>query len=365
MRTGVSAAVLAFALGLAGSAATAEAPAAKSKPYVAPRTSSGHPDLTGVWSNASVTNLTRAPGVTKLVVDKAEAEKLAKDSPFQKLAAAEEGPSNFNDNLLKDENNDRGYNTFWIDPGKTLANVKGEYRTSWIVEPANGQMPLSDQGRKLLGEFRKDRVDHLFHGPEYLPVAERCLIGFTGAGGPGMLNTIYNNNYQIVETPDSIVIEVEMVHDARVIPLFKDKATAMAHHRPANIAPWLGDSVGWWEGETLVVDTVHVNPEQGRTGPIFLSDQGRVTERFTRTSPTQIFYRFEVSDPVYYTQAWAAEESLNARQEHVYEYACHEGNYAMTGILGGARKDEAAGRKPTMGPGIFGTPIPEKTKGGE
>ncbi|HEY3948847.1 hypothetical protein [Phenylobacterium sp.] len=369
MRNGVSVAVLAFVLGLAGAARAADAPSAtgpaKAKAYSPPRTPSGHPDLTGVWSNASVTNLTRAPGVAKLVVGKDEAAKLAKDSPFEKLAAAEEGPSNFNDNLLKDGNNDRGYNTFWIDPGKSLANVKGEFRTSWIVEPANGQLPLSDEGRKLLAQYRKDRADHLFYGPEYLPVSERCLIGFTGAGGPGMLNTIYNNNYQIVETPDAIVIDVEMVHDARVIPLFKDKATALAHHRPQAIDPWLGDSVGWWEGDTLVVETIHVNPEEGRTGPIYLSDKGRVTERFTRTSPTQIFYRFEVDDPVYYTSHWAAEESLNARREHVYEYACHEGNYAMTGILGGARKQEAQGIKPTMGPGIFGTPIPEKTKGGE
>ncbi|HEY2357189.1 MAG TPA: hypothetical protein VGH86_07045 [Phenylobacterium sp.] len=321
MGNGVSiAGVLACALALGSAAQAAD------KPYAPPRTSYGKPDLTGVWSNASVTNLTRAPGVSMLVVDQTQAAKLAKDSPFQKLAAAEEGPSNFNDNLLKDENNDRGYNTFWIDPGKSLASVKGQYRTSWIVEPANGQLPLSETGRKLLGEYRAERQKNLFAGPEFLPVSERCLIGFTGAGGPGMLNTIYNNNYQIVETPDAVVIDVEMVHDARVIPLFKDKAEALAHHRPASIAMWLGDSVGWWEGDTLVVETVNVNPEQGRTGPIYLSDKGRVTERFTRTSPTQIFYEFQVTDPVYYTQPWRAEMSLNARKEQVFEYACHEGN---------------------------------------
>jgi len=345
-------------------AATAQA-APAAKPYAPPRTSYGRPDLTGVWSNASVTNLTRAPGVAGLVVGEAEAAKLAKESPFQKLAEAEEGPSNLNDNLLKDGNNDRGYNTFWIDPGKSLANVKGEFRTSWIVEPASGQLPLSDEGRKRLGALRADRADHLFAGPEYLPLPERCLIGFTGAGGPGMLNTIYNNNYQIVQTPDAIVIDVEMVHDARVIPLFKDKAAALAHHRPAAIAPWLGDSVGWWDGDTLVIDTVNVNPQEGRAGPIFLSDKGHVTERLTRASRTQIFYEFQVDDPVYYTQAWRAEESLNARKEHVYEYACHEGNYAMAGILGGARTQEAQGIKPSMGPGIFGTPIPTKGKPGE
>jgi hypothetical protein len=362
MRNGVSAMVLACLLAAGGAA---DAQPSKAKPYVAPRTSYGRPDLTGVWSNASVTNLIRAPGVAKLVVGKEEAAKLAKDSPFEKLAAAEEGPSNLNDNLLKDENNDRGYNTFWIDPGKSLANIKGEYRTSWIVEPANGQLPLSDAGKKLLAGYRAERAKNLFAGPEFLPVSERCLIGFTGAGGPGMLNTIYNNNYQIVETPDAVVIDVEMVHDARTIPLFRDRAEALAHHRPAAMSPWLGDSVGWWEGDTLVIDTVNVNPEQGRTGPIYLSDRGRVTERLTRVSPTQIFYEFKVEDPVYYTQAWRAEMGLNARKEHVYEYACHEGNYAMAGILGGARQQEAQGIKPTLGPGIFGTPIPEKAKPGQ
>ena len=356
----VLAGVLASGL-MVGSAASA-APAAK--PWTTPRTSTGKPDLTGVWSNASVTSLTRAPGASALVVGEAEAAKLAKDSPFQKLADAEEGPSNLNDNLLKDGNNDRGYNTFWIDPGKSLASVKGQYRTSWIVAPSNGQLPLSEAGRKLLGDYRAERAKHLFAGPEFLAVSERCLIGFTGAGGPGMLNTIYNNNYQIVQTPDAVVIDVEMVHDARVIPLFKDKASALAHHRPAAMSLWLGDSVGWWDGDTLTIDTVNVNPEQGLTGPIYLSDKGRVTERFTRVSAGQILYEFQVDDPVYYTQSWRAEMGLNARKERVFEYACHEGNYAMAGILGGARSQEAQGIKPSMGPGIFGTPIPTKAQTG-
>jgi hypothetical protein len=374
MRNGVSiAAVCACLLALGAATGPGLARAAEpvtprkvvARPWSPPRTRDGRPDLTGVWSNASVTNLTRAPGVGKLVVDKAEAAKLAKESPFEKLAAAEEGPSQFDDNLLKDGNSDRGYNTFWIDPGKSLANVKGEYRTSWIVEPSSGQMPLSDEGKKRLGQYRAQRADNLFAGPEFLPVSERCLIGFTGAGGPGMLNTIYNNNYQIVQTPDAVVIDVEMVHDARTIPLFADKASALAHHRPSTMAPWLGDSVGWWDGDTLVIDTLNVNPEQGRTGPIYLSDKGHVVERFTRTAPRQIFYEFRVEDPVYYTQPWRAEMALNARNERVFEYACHEGNYAMAGILGGARKQEAQGIKPTMGPGIFGTPIPTKATPGE
>jgi len=360
-KSGAIAAVLAFGV-VAASAAAAAPPA---KPWSPPRTSYGKPDLTGVWSNASVTQLTRPATVPKLVVDDAEADKLAKANPFVKLIESEEGPSNLNDNLLKDENSDRGYNAFWVDPGRTLARVKGEWRTSWIVEPANGQLPLSDAGRKMLQQARAERTEHLYAGPEYLPLPERCMIGFSGAGGPGMLNTIYNNNYQIVQTPDAVVIDVEMVHDARVIPLFKTKAEALAHHKPAAITPFLGDAVGWWDGDTLIVDTVNVNAEQARQGPIPLSPKGHVTERFTRASKDQIFYEFQVDDPVYYTQPWRAEEGLNARKEHVYEYACHEGNYAMAGILGGARRQEAAGIKPSQGPGIFGTPIPTKGKPGE
>jgi hypothetical protein len=327
-----------------------------------PRAADGHPDLSGVWSNASVTNLTRSPGVTKLVVNRTEAEALVKANPFQKLIESENGPSDLKDDLLKDANSDRGYNAFWVDPGNFLATVKGEYRTSWIVEPANGQMPLSDEGRKHIATARAARQQVLFHGPEALPLSERCLIGFSGAGGPGMLNTIYNNNYQIVQSAHSIMIMVEMVHDARVISIHKDKATALAAHRPAALKLWLGDSVGWWEGDTLVVHATNVNAEQARQGPIYLSKQGSVTERFTRVAADQILYEFEVSDPVYYTQAWRVEETLSARQESLYEYACHEGNYAMPGILAGARHQESQGIKPTVGPGIFGTPIPEKLK---
>jgi hypothetical protein len=327
-----------------------------------PRTSDGTPDLSGVWSNASVTSLTRGINVEKLVVTRAEAEAIVRANPFQRLIEAEDGPSDLTDNLLKDANSDRGYNAFWIDPGSSLATVKGQYRTSWIVEPSNGQMPISPEGRQRLLADRTSRQQSMFQGPEALPLAERCLIGFSGAGGPGMLNTLYNNNYQIFQSPTAIAIVVEMVHDTRIIPLFKDKSTAQASHAPATLQKWLGDSVGWWEGDTLVVEVTHPNPQQGRAGPIFLSEKGKVTERFTRVTPTQILYEFKVEDSAYYTQPWRVEMSLNKRDESIYEYACHEGNYAMEGILRGARLQEAQGIKPTAGPGIFGTPIPEKPK---
>jgi hypothetical protein len=334
---------------------------AAEKAYAAPRTTDGKPDLSGVWSNASVTNLTRPPG-TKLVMTKDEAAVYVKANPLQRLIDAEDGPSDINDNLLKDGNSDRGYNAFWIDPGTFLASVKGEYRSSWIVEPATGQMPLSEEGRKRIGAMRAENLKVLYQGPEALPLPERCMIAFSGAGGPGMLNPMYNNNYQIVQTPDAVLIQVEMVHDARIAPIRKDKASAQAAHRPAGLNLWFGDPVGWYEGDTLVVETTNVNSTQGQQGPIYLTDKGKVTERFTRVSPQQIFYEFEVEDPVYYTSRWRAEMSFNARNERMYEYACHEGNYAMPGILAGARNQEAQGIKPTLGPGILGTPIPERRK---
>jgi len=333
-----------LAVCLAGPLASAQSAGA----YSPPRTPDGRPDLQGVWSNQSLTNLNRPPGVSKLVVTPEEAAEIVATNPWVLLAQSEEGASDLSDGLLEDGNSDRGYNTFWIDPGQSLGKVKGEHRTSWIVEPADGRMPLSEAGRARVREDQSRRRAILFAGPESLPIAERCLIGFTGAGGPGMLNTIYNNNYQIVQTPDAVMILVEMVHDARIIRM-------NGEHRPASMRQWLGDSVGRWEGDTLVVETVNVHPEQGASGPIYLSPSGKVVERFTRTADDQIHYEFEVSDPVYYTSSWRAEMTLNARREAVYEYACHEGNYAMPGILGGARIQEAKGIQPSLGPGIFPT----------
>lgn len=323
--------------------------------YSPPRTPDGKPDLQGVWSNQSLTNLTRAPNMA-LTVKPEEALALLKNNPWILLAQSEEGASNLEDGLLDDKNSDRGYNTFWIDPGVSFATVKGELRTSWLVDPADGRLPVSPAGQKARADAAARKRAAIYEGPETLPIAERCLIGFTGAGGPGMLNTIYNNNYQIVQTRDALMVLVEMVHDARIIPIAASRAEAK--HRPAVIKAWLGDSVGWWEGDTLVVETVNVNREQGDQGQIILSETGKLTEKFSRASDGQIFYEFIVEDPAYYTQTWRAEMTLNKRDESVYEYACHEGNYAMEGILGGARILESQGRENKQGPGIFGPNAP-------
>ena len=234
-----------------------------------------------------MTNLTRPPGVTKLAVTPRRGRGAGQGQSVQRLIEADNGPSDLNDNLLEDKNADRGYNAFWVDPGNFLASVNGEYRTSWIVEPANGQMPLSDAGRQLRRSRRAPNATRrCTRAPRRCRSPERCLIGFSGAGGPGMLNPMYNNNYQIVQTPDAVLILVEMVHDARIIPIAKDKAAAQATHarRPQ---PWLGDRVGWWEGDTLVVETINVHRRAGeRRARSILSDKGKVTERFSARRPT-------------------------------------------------------------------------------
>jgi hypothetical protein len=326
--------------GLAALSAQA-APATSPKADAPPPLINGHSDLTGVWTNASITNLTRARGVTKLVLTPEEAKTLAASSGNVTRAERDAKPSDLKLDITKDGNVDQAYNAGWLDPGMTFGLVKGEYRTSWIIDTPNDQLPLTPAGqaqsRVAAGRQRDPAI-----GPESLAPNDRCLIGSRGSGGPGMLNNLYNNDYQIVVSKDAVAIDIEMVHDVRIASLFADKATALAHHLPGNIRPWLGDAVGWWEGDTLVVETLHVNPEQGGYGPIFLSDQGKVTERFKRASASQILYTFEVADPLYYTQTWHAEMSLTAIKGQVYEYACHEGNYAMEGILTGARDAEAA-----------------------
>ena len=309
-----------------------------------PRAADGHPDLSGVWSNASIPQLTRAPGVGKLALTPAEAKALASADPMSRRQVADAAPADASEGAPA-VGNPGGYNAFWLDPGNSYGEVKGQFRTSWIVDPADGQLPFSAQGRALVAQARTHtRLAETPSDPESFDPWDRCIIGSRGSGGPGMLNNIYNSNYQIVQTPGSIAIVVEMIHDARTIPLFKDRASAQAAHGPAALHPWLGDSVAWWEGDTLVIETVNVNGEQGRAGPIFLTAQGRVTERLTRASAKQIFYEFQVEDPVYYTRPWRAEMSLTSIPGQVYEYACHEGNYALVDIMRGIRAAEAEGK---------------------
>ena len=320
-----------------------------------PRTSDGKPDLTGIWTNASLTPLSRGAGVKSLVVDEAEARKIANGTSIAGIPADD---PEFNRNARYSDPNKgapekggkdfglKGYDSFWVTPGTMLGKVKGEYRTSNIVDPPSGQLPFKDpagQAKKQMSGFTRYLTGNApYEGPEETAISERCLIGFGQTGGPGMLSVLYNNNYQFVLTPNSMMILVEMAHDVRVVPIFESAAKARASHKPDAIKPWLGDSVGWWEGDTLVMETTNVKPLQAENQSFPLSAKAVVTERLTRTTDKDIFYEFTVNDPDTYTQPWKAELSFYP-QSRVYEYACHEGNYGMHGILAGARlKEEQA-----------------------
>lgn len=298
--------------------------------YQPPRNAYGRPDLTGYWSNASLTDLQRASVYEELVIPPDQVADYTARHPQNVRQATDDGL--VQGELLdgSDLGEGRGYNAFWVDPGSEFGLVRGERRTSWIVDPPNGRIPFTEEGlrlrRQAYATFNND-------GPEGRTLGERCIIGFGSTGGPPMMNVLYNNVYQFVQTRDHLVIIVEMVHDARIIPI-------NGEHRPAALGQWLGDSVGWWEGDTLVVETVNLHPQQANRNAAPLSEGGRIIERFTRYSDDQILYEFEVDDPAYYSQPWRGEMSFNSSSERAYEYACHEGNYGLEGILAGARREE-------------------------
>ena len=300
----------------------------------------------GVWTNATVTRLERPASFTQLVVSKQQADEVAKATAAQ--IATANGKSDLSKGNFKDEDATAGYNAYWIDSGDGLMRVRGEARSSFITSPADGKMPFRDR-RKSLALMNRDGVEYqsgkgAYTDPEDLPLRERCLIAQSDAGGPVMLNAIYNNNYSFLVTPGYFVIDLEMNHDVRIAPIFASAEKARASHSPPSIRPWLGDTVAWWEGDTLVAETKNVNPiQEGRTlTPV--SAQGTVTERFTRIAKDELLYQFKVDDPVHYTQAWSGEYSFKPAKGQIYEYACHEGNYAMEGILRGARLAEAAAK---------------------
>jgi hypothetical protein len=188
-------------------------------------------------------------------------------------------------------------------------------------------MPVSDDGRKRIAAILAKRSED---GPEGMNPADRCLVGSRGSGGPPMLNNLYNNTYQIVQTPNAVMIDVEMMHDARIIRMDGTP-------KPAALGQWLGDSVGRWDGDTLVVVTRGWKRQHGDYEPVYLSEKATVIERFTRTAPGEITYQFTIDDPGFYTQPWKGEMVFTPSNGPVYEYACHEGNYALEHILQGAR----------------------------
>ncbi len=298
-----------------------------------PRTPDGHPELEGVWTNATITPMERPTSLAgKATLSDAEAKE------FEKNAAREladvDGKSNSPLLAAAGSNGTGGYNILFIDRGSELARVDGVKRTSLIVDPPDGKVPpLTPEGRKRSNAAM--RSNFIYNGVKDRPLSERCLLGFGSTSGPPMLPVLYNNNYQIVETPDTVMILVEMVHDVRIVRI-------NGTHPPANVHQWLGDSIGHWEGDTLVVDTTNFTDQTRFEGS---GDQLHIIERFQRVDPNTILYRATIDDPSTFTKPWTLEYPFVATKGPVYEYACHEGNYAMPDILGGARKADSPAEK--------------------
>jgi hypothetical protein len=371
--------ILALGTALLTSGAALAAPAAKpvapdptvrAPGWTTPKNAYGQPDLSGYWSNATMTPLTRNPKLTsKATLSAAEAASLEK--AFSDALAAADDPTNPKATTADYQANSSeaklialkpefgaaggdvgGYNAFWLDPGNHIMEVNGEFRTS-ILTTENGLPPKRKGGNAGGGGAYAGYRDS-YDSYESRSLGERCIMSFGSNAGPPMLpNGFYNNNYQIVQTADSIAIDVELIHDVRVIRL-------KGGHRTDGVRPWMGDSVGHWEGDTLVVETTNIPQGQAFMGSW---KNLKVTERFTRVSPTRINYQFQVEDPDTWDKPWGGEYDFSPLKGIVYEYACHEGNYALPGILAGARQQEAEAAQAAAAKAAQPAPAPAPSKG--
>jgi hypothetical protein len=350
-------------MAFAGVLALAIGPAAAqtSKPYSPPRLADGHPDLQGTYDLATLTPLERLPGappfLTKETADALRNAELARraqdnqpsrpDRPAPPVGGDTSLPKSYFETLEKLGGGAvGGYNRFWLDQGTAYTVIDGQIRTSLIVDPPDGHIPPYNAiARKRLAQGTASPTSDTresqdisaeppgaFDNPEQRPLGERCLLGFGSTSGPPALpDYFYNELHQIVQTPDSIMILTEMVHDARIVRM-------NTSHLSKAIRRWMGDSVGHWEGDTLVVDTTNFNDKTRFHGS---TENLHVIERFSRLDDKTLLYRFTVEDPETWDRPWSGEQNWPATDKHIYEYACHEGNYALGDVLRGARHQEA------------------------
>ena len=342
----------ALALGLAVAAGAAI------RAQEVPRAAGGRPDLSGTYDTATLTPLERPAGFgDRLALTEEEAAAIAEGEPLAlaavfgippernvESAPPSEAPPVGGDGSTGAAGAVGGYNTFWMDRGSSAFRIDGQWRTSIITDPPNGRRPpLTPEARArragAAAFFRPNTgtawwliengpdAPGPYDDPEIRPLAERCLLGFGSTAGPPMLPVLYNNLKRIVQTDDHVLILVEMVHDARIVRM-------NAGHAPPEVRSWLGDSIGWWEDDTLVVETTNFNDTPALGGA---SRNLRVVERFRRIDADTLLYRFTVEDPTVWSAPWSGEYVWPATRDRVYEYACHEANYSFRGILGGAR----------------------------
>ena len=323
------------------SPAAAQAPTRDAEQWVVPRTADGHPDLQGNWTNSTLTPFQRQEGrgpvfTWEEVADLERGDGVCPPNPGTVACgrASRDGASN-EARLSGNE-----YNEVYWERGTRIAIVNGEPRTSLVTHPANGRVPARTPEAERLGQERRDfrsqfaQYDH----PELRPFAERCILFGSPLGPPMQPVGAYNSNYTIVQTADHVVIMSEMVHDARIIRIGEPEPMLKG------VRPYFGNSWGRWEGNTLVVETTNISPLQPVRG-VVLSQEAVVSERFTRVDEETIIYEFTVDDPTMFTEPWGGEIPINRFHANLYEYACHEGNYALANVLSGARYQERqAGR---------------------
>ena len=307
------------------SAAASANEAAEQLAYTAPRTPDGQPDLQGFWTNQTYTPLERRNDVTKAFYTPEEA------AAIEQRRAQREA-----EQTVPGTRSDVHYDFTQFGLDRSQSTFARNLRTSLIVDPPNGKLPpVTAEGRQRAAEraAARDARGGRYDAAENMSLGSRCII-MTGAGPP-MLNAGYNSNYQIVQGPGYVMILVEMIHDARIIPLD-------GRPQPSEKArQWMGMSRGRWEGDTLVVETTNFNGKNPFRGS---SEHMRVTERFTRVADDTILYRFTVEDEATWARPWAAEMPMKKTVGPIFEHACHEGNYGLANTLAGARAEDEEGR---------------------
>ena len=306
--------------------AAAKTPVKAAKSAGPLRTPDGHPDLAGIWSFALLTPLERPAELAgKATLTDQEAADYARTTIQRDNKDRRDGGAA--------ADVARAYNDAWWDFGNRASN-----QTSLVVDPPDGKLPpMTPEGQKRSAAYIAMMMNSTPAGPEDRPLWERCVLGFNS--GPPMLPSAYNNNVQILQTPDTVALLNEMVHNVRIIPL---------DGRPHGTArQWVGDSRGHWEGDTLVVESINFMHEGTGTAGLRapLDENLRLTERFRRQDSDTLLYQFTIDDPTVWTRPWTAQIPMTKADGYIYEYACHEGNYGMYGILKGARAEEAAKKK--------------------
>jgi hypothetical protein len=307
---------------VSGQAPASPAKPAAAKKWTAPRTPDGQPDLQGFWTNSSYVPLERPENVQKANYTEQEFDAVVKAAAQREAEQTEPG-------TIADVHYD--FSQFGLD--RSQSALVRNLRTSLIVDPPSGRLPpVTAEGQKRAADraAERRRLGATTDQVQNMPIGTRCLI--MAGSGPPMMSAGYNSNYQIIQSPGYVMILVEMIHDARIIPIDGKAATL-----PDNMRQWMGDSRGHWEGDTLVIETTNFNGKNPFRGA---SERMKVTERLTRVDADTIGYKFTVEDPATWATPWTADAPLTKSVGPIFEHACHEGNYGVMNTLAGARLED-------------------------